>query len=478
MGVSSSMISSTGPLRIGGDSVFANEFFQGLIDDVRIYNRPLTVSQIQADMSTPVGGTLERTPPTVTMTAPANNATVSGTTTTVTANASDNIAVAGVQFLLNGAPLGAEDLAAPYSLAWDTTKVSNGTYVLSARARDMAGNSSTSSGVTVTVNNPPDTTSPTVRVTNPSSSSTIGGKLVLSAFASDNIGVAGVQFRVDSTNVGAEATTAPYRIVWDTSTVASGTHTLTAVARDAAGNRTTSSPITVTVDSTPPTVTGQTPVSGATNVSTATTVKATFSKPVQPNSVSITVTGPSGTAPGTISYDNTTNTATFAHATSLAVSTTYTVTVSGATDLVGNVMAPVSWSFTTSNAITASLWGATVTPSVASANDPSAIELGVKFRSDIAGYITGISFYKGGGNTGTHVGHLWTSSGTLLATATFSGETATGWQQVSFASPVAISANTTYVASYFAPAGGYAIDAGYFATSGYDNAPLHAWLMG
>ena len=61
------------------------------------------------------------------------------------------------------------------------------------------------------------------------------------------------------------------------------------------------------------------------------------------------------------------------------------------------------------------------------------------------GYITGIRFYKGSGNTGTHVGHLWTSTGTLLATATFSNETASGWQQVNFATPVAITAGTTYV---------------------------------
>ena len=86
-------------------------------------------------------------------------------------------------------------------------------------------------------------------------------------------------------------------------------------------------------------------------------------------------------------------------------------------------------------------------------------------------YITGIRFYKGAGNTGTHVGHLWTSTGTLLARATFTNETASGWQQVNFANPVAISANTTYVASYFAPAGHYAGDNGYFS-SGYSSGPL------
>src|SRR5207302_5928340 len=91
-------------------------------------------------------------------------------------------------------------------------------------------------------------------------------------------------------------------------------------------------------------------------------------------------------------------------------------------------------------------------------SDPASIEVGVKFRSDVAGYILGLRFYKGSTNTGTHVGTLWTSAGTALASATFTGETASGWQQVNFASAVPISANTTYVASYHAPVGHYAED--------------------
>ena len=73
---------------------------------------------------------------------------------TVTANASDNIGVAGVQFLLDGASLGVEDTAAPYSIAWNTTTATNGAYVLTARARDAAGNNTTSTSVSVSVSNP------------------------------------------------------------------------------------------------------------------------------------------------------------------------------------------------------------------------------------------------------------------------------------------------------------------------------------
>jgi Domain of unknown function (DUF4082) len=69
---------------------------------------------------------------------------------------------------------------------------------------------------------------------------------------------------------------------------------------------------------------------------------------------------------------------------------------------------------------------------------------------------------------------LWSANGTLLAQATFSNETGSGWQQVKFTSPVAITANTVYVASYHTNVGYYSGDNGFFATAGVDNAPLHA----
>ena len=124
------------------------------------------------------------------------------------------------------------------------------------------------------------------------------------------------------------------------------------------------------------------------------------------------------------------------------------------------------------------IWPSTAVPGTADSGPDSAVELGVKFRSDIAGTITGIRFYKGSGNTGTHVGNLWTSTGTLLASATFTGETASGWQQVNFANPVAITANTVYVASYHTNVGHYSENQNYFATTGFDNPPLHALANG
>jgi N,N-dimethylformamidase beta subunit-like, C-terminal/Domain of unknown function (DUF4082)/Fibronectin type III domain len=113
-------------------------------------------------------------------------------------------------------------------------------------------------------------------------------------------------------------------------------------------------------------------------------------------------------------------------------------------------------------------------PAIDDAGDGSAVELGVKFTSDFPGSITGIRFYKAAANSGTHTGSLWTAGGTLLARATFSNESATGWQTVEFSSPVAITPDTTYVASYHAPRGHYSATGSAFAPDGVDNPPLHA----
>jgi hypothetical protein len=125
------------------------------------------------------------------------------------------------------------------------------------------------------------------------------------------------------------------------------------------------------------------------------------------------------------------------------------------------------------------IWSNSALPGTPSVTiDSASIELGLKFRSTVAGKINGIRFYKGGANTGIHTGSLWSSTGSLLATATFTGETSSGWQQVIFSTPVNITANTTYIASYFAPNGRYAFDKSYFATSGVINTPLKALQEG
>ena len=121
-----------------------------------------------------------------------------------------------------------------------------------------------------------------------------------------------------------------------------------------------------------------------------------------------------------------------------------------------------------------SIWSPTlVPPAPLDDNDTASVELGTKFRTDVNGFITGVRFYKVSANTGTHTGSLWTGTGTLLGSLTFSGESASGWQQASFQSPIAVTANTTYVVSYHSPTGHYTGTDGFFA-SGVDNPPLHA----
>jgi Domain of unknown function (DUF4082)/Bacterial Ig-like domain/Calx-beta domain len=125
-----------------------------------------------------------------------------------------------------------------------------------------------------------------------------------------------------------------------------------------------------------------------------------------------------------------------------------------------------------------SIWTPAQVPSQPSQNDAAAVEVGLKFRTTSDGFITGVRFYKGALNTGTHVGNLWTAGGSLLQTLTFSGESASGWQQALFASPVAVSANITYVVSYHTDAGFYAVDGAYFLSSGVTNGPLQALADG
>ncbi len=124
-----------------------------------------------------------------------------------------------------------------------------------------------------------------------------------------------------------------------------------------------------------------------------------------------------------------------------------------------------------------SIWPDTSGLVIRSASSGVPVEVGVKFRSDVAGSITGIRFFKGVLNTGTHTGSLWTSGGILLATGVFTNETSSGWQTLTFSSPVAISANTTYVASYHT-SGTYALTFDYFQGQGADNSPLHALASG
>ncbi|MGZ4156399.1 MAG: N,N-dimethylformamidase beta subunit family domain-containing protein, partial [Bacteroidia bacterium] len=125
-----------------------------------------------------------------------------------------------------------------------------------------------------------------------------------------------------------------------------------------------------------------------------------------------------------------------------------------------------------------SIWGSSGSPANANASDALPIETGTKFRASVNGYVTGIRFYKGVTNTGIHTASLWNTNGKQLATAPFTAETASGWQEVHFATPVYIKADTTYIASYFSPGGTFAITPSFFAGTGVSNPPLSALQAG
>ena len=156
---------------------------------------------------------------------------------------------------------------------------------------------------------------------------------------------------------------------------------------------------------------------------------------------------------------------------------------SRATDSWGNIEAPTDGiTVNISCGAGCSIFGSGYTPAIPDSGNTNAVTVGLKFDSTTYGVVDGISFYKSGTNTGTHVGMLWTSTGTLLAQATFTNETASGWQYVQFSKPVPIIPNTTYVASYYAPNGHNSEDNGALdpnplptlQPSNADAPPLHA----
>ncbi len=349
-----------------------------------------------------------------------------------------------------------------------------------------------------------DIASPISTLSVPASGATVpvGSNVTISGSATDSGGgrVGGIEVSVDGGLTWHPASgRSSWTYNWRTPS-ASTTVNIKSRAVDDSGNLETAGPgITVNVgsgsgpDTTPPTLTSRSPAPGATGVATGTAVTATFSEAMDPatlTTATFQLQAGSNPVPATVNYNSISRTATLTPNGALAANTAYTATVKGGStgvkDAAGNPLAAdVSWTFTTASGgggvacsgAAVSLWPGNPTPGLVIDPDTVSVELGVKFQSNTNGFVCGIRFYKGGTNTGTHIGKLWSSTGTLLASATFQNETASGWQQVSFASPVAIMANTLYVASYLAPVGRYSADVNYFnsaVTSGPLTAPGNA----
>jgi len=279
-------------------------------------------------------------PPVVTITAPANGSTVSGTAT-VTASVTSSVGVASVQFQLDGANAGTAVTTAPYSYSWDTTKTANGIHTLKAIAKDTSGNSTTSASDMVTVNNA--VAPPVVTITAPANGSTVSATVGVTASATSSVGVASVQFQLDGANAGTAVTTAPYSYSWDTTKTANGIHTLQAVAKDTAGNSTTSAGDTVTVNNpvAPPVVTITSPANGST-VSGIVTVSGTASSSLSISLVQLSVDGASfANATGTNTWTFTLDTGSLSNGSHSLVAKT--------TDSAGNTAQSTSISVTVSN---------------------------------------------------------------------------------------------------------------------------------
>jgi len=244
---------NTSPLRIGGNVPYG-EFFQGRLDDVRIYNRAQSASEIQADMAVSVSSA-----PRLIIVQPAAGSVVMSTTVNVAYTAAGDLTeVNHVHFKLDANP---EVMDLTFDGVYQFTNVLVGSHVLQgylvrADHSKILGTDASVSFSTAAQ----DVTPPSVAITAPAPGANLTGTVTVTADASDNSGtVAGVQFFLDGAPLAPEITTAPYSTPWNTVTATNGSHTLTARARDGAGNQTVSSGVAITVTnstSTDPAVVG------------------------------------------------------------------------------------------------------------------------------------------------------------------------------------------------------------------------------
>jgi hypothetical protein len=228
----------------------------------------------------------------------------------------------------------------------------------------------------------------------------------------------------------------------------------------------------------PVAVVSESPANGAVEVDASTGASITLSTPIA-SGYTMTLSAGGQPVAGAVSQSSDGTTITFTPAAALPGGSVVKATLSGARSTAGATLATQTWSFTVKAAAVAqyTLLG-NETPAVADAtDDSSAVELGMSFTPSQNGTINAIRFFKGAANVGTHVGSIWSSTGTKLASVTFTGETSVGWQTAQLSTPLAVTSGTTYVVSYLAPQGNYSYTSGYFSqakTSGPLTAPAGA----
>jgi len=181
----------------------------------------------------------DTTPPSVSIATPAAGATVSGVVA-IAGTATDNVGVVSVQLWIDGA-LNSTCASVAFSCSWNSAAYAAGNHTVKVEAFDAAGNmGSASETLAVASSTPPDTTPPTVNITNPLAGATVSGSVAVKVAASDNVGVTQVSVSIDGV-LKATLTSAPYTYSWNTKKYASGSHTIGAKAWDAAGNTATAS---------------------------------------------------------------------------------------------------------------------------------------------------------------------------------------------------------------------------------------------
>src|SRR5712692_7845663 len=299
------------------------------------------------------------------------------------------------------------------------------TYHYRVHSKDSAGIEAVSGDFNLTTAAIPDTTPPTVTITSPAPAATVSGMVGVVATASDNVGVVGVQFKVDGNNTGAEVLATPYIYSLNTATLSNGSHSLTAVARDAAGNRGTSAPITIAVNNqappTPPTISITSPASGA-NVSGTINVSTNVS--TNTTSVQFQVDGSNTGAPVTsapFSYSlNTTTLSNASHTISAVATNSSGQTASASVTVNVNNIAPPT---PPTISITSPASGANVSGTINVSTSASSNTVSVQFKVD--GSNTGSPVTSAPFSYSLNTTTLSNASHTISAVATnSSGQTA------------------------------------------------------
>ena len=388
--------------------------------------------------STPVTVTVANVVPlTVSITAPTNNSAVNGS---IAVNAAASSSAVGVQFRLDGNDLGTEDTTSPYGITWDTTTATDGAHTLTAVARNAQGATVTSTSVAVTVNNAVPLT---VSIAAPTNNSTVNGSIAVNATASAS--AVGVQFRLDGNDLGTEDTTSPYGITWDTTTATDGSHTLTAVARNAQGTTVTSTAVTLTVANAMA-VSMTAPANNST-VSGSIAVNATATGPVV--GVQFRLDGANlGTEDTTSPYGSTWNTTT-------ATAGTHTLTAV-ARNAQGGTVTSTPVTVTVNNSTPTLLVGSQTLLTGLDSNTPGKAEA-FRTTATASGGMTRLTIYIDTGNTATTlVAGIYTDAsskpGTLLAQGTLTGVTTGAWNTITVPS-ASLTSGASYWIAILAPTG-------------------------